>query len=74
MRLPKAFQFETCEVIIKHFANGVLLMPKKNTWKSLQKPVNVFESDFRIGTRTTRRTSARRIFMTISVMLDTNFV
>ena len=46
VRLPKAFQFDTSEVIIKHFANGVLLMPKNKSWQSLQEAVNEFESDF----------------------------
>ena len=33
VRLPKSFEFDSQEVIIKHFGNGVLLLPKKkNAW------------------------------------------
>ncbi|MDK4537206.1 hypothetical protein QG142_09435 [Kingella kingae] len=38
-------QFDTSEVIIKHFANGVLLMPKNKSWQSLQEAVNEFEAE-----------------------------
>jgi len=46
VRLPKAFQFDTQEVIIQHFGNGVLLMPKNNNWQSLREAVAEFEPDF----------------------------
>jgi len=38
--------FDTSEVIIQHFGNGVLLMPKNNNWQSLREAVAEFEPDF----------------------------
>ena len=46
VRLPKAFQFDTQEVIIQHFGNGVLLIPKNNDRQSLREAVAEFEPDF----------------------------
>ena len=46
VRLPKAFPFDTQEVIIQHFGNGVLLIPKNNDWQSLREAVAEFEPDF----------------------------
>ncbi|PJO79161.1 AbrB/MazE/SpoVT family DNA-binding domain-containing protein [Neisseria brasiliensis] len=46
VRLPKAFQFDGREVFIKHFAGGVLLIPKEKSWQSMAEAVGEFESDF----------------------------
>lgn len=46
VRLPKAFQFDGKEVFIKHFAGGVLLIPKENSWQSMAEAVEEFEQDF----------------------------
>lgn len=46
VRLPKAFQFDTSEVIIKHFGDGVLLIPKNKNWGSLKQALEEFEPNF----------------------------
>jgi antitoxin VapB len=34
--LPKAYRFSGTEVIVKHFGNGVLLLPMEDPWLSAQ--------------------------------------
>ena len=46
IRLPKAFRFEGKEVVVKHFGNGVLLLPLNNPWKIMQEAVFEFEDNF----------------------------
>lgn len=46
VRLPKAFRFEGHEVIVKHFGNGVLLLPKENPWQLLEEALAAFEPGF----------------------------
>ena len=46
VRLPKAFRFEGKEVVVKHFGNGVLLLPLNNPWEIMQEAVLEFEDDF----------------------------
>ena len=46
VRLPKAFRFEGKEVVVKHFGNGVLLLPVENPWEIMQEALTEFESDF----------------------------
>lgn len=47
VRLPKSFEFDSKEVIIKHFGNGVLLLPKKkNAWLAMQQALDEFECNF----------------------------
>lgn len=48
VRLPKAFQFNTKEVIIQRFGNGVLLIPKNNAWQSMKEAIDEFEPDFKL--------------------------
>ena len=49
IHLPKDFQFNVSEVVLKHFGNGVLLLPKKNNeWASMQQALAEFESNFTI--------------------------
>ena len=36
VRLPKAYRFSGTEVIVKHFGNGVLLLPMEDPWLSAQ--------------------------------------
>ena len=45
IHLPQAFQFHAQEVIIQHFVNGILLIPRNN-WQSLREAVAEFEPDF----------------------------
>ena len=46
IRLPKEFRFEGKEVVVKHFGNGVLLLPLNNPWKIMQEAVFEFEDNF----------------------------
>ncbi|ATD64923.1 AbrB/MazE/SpoVT family DNA-binding domain-containing protein [Neisseria weixii] len=46
VRLPKEFRFEEKEVFIKHFAGGVLLIPKENSWQNMAQAVEEFEPGF----------------------------
>lgn len=46
VRLPKAFRFEGTEVVIKHFGNGVLLLPIDDPWQILAAGLAAFEPDF----------------------------
>ncbi|MCT9980163.1 type II toxin-antitoxin system VapB family antitoxin [Acinetobacter sp. I-MWF] len=46
IRLPKAFRFEGKEVVVKHFGNGVLLLPLNNPWEIMQEAVFEFEDNF----------------------------
>ena len=49
VHLPKDFQFNVSEVVLKHFGNGVLLLPKKNdAWGLMQQALTEFESNFTI--------------------------
>ena len=36
VRLPKAYRFSGTEVIVKHFGNGVLLLPIEDPWQTLE--------------------------------------
>ena len=45
IHIPQAFQFDTSEVIIQHFGNGILLI-SRNNWQSLREAVAEFEPDF----------------------------
>ena len=46
VRLPKAFRFEGTEVVIRHFGNGVLLLPTDDPWQTLAAGLTAFELDF----------------------------
>lgn len=46
VRLPKAFRFSGEEVAIKHFGNGVLLLPLQNPWQLMQDALDEFEPEF----------------------------
>lgn len=49
VRLPKAYRFEGVEVVVKHFGNGVLLMPLNEPWVMLDAALNTFEEGFQIS-------------------------
>jgi len=49
VRLPKAYRFEGVEVVVKHFGNGVLLMPLNEPWVMLDAALNTFEEGFKIS-------------------------
>lgn len=48
VRLPKAFRFQGQEVAVKHFGNGVLLLPIDNPWQVLEEALAEFEPNFQL--------------------------
>lgn len=48
VRLPKAFRFQGEEVVIKHFGNGVLLLPLTQPWQLLEESLQEFEAGFQL--------------------------
>lgn len=48
VRLSKAYRFSGTEVIVKHFGNGVLLLPIEDPWQALEAGLAAFEPDFQL--------------------------
>lgn len=48
VRLPKAYRFSGTEVIVKHFGNGVLLLPIEDPWQTLEAGLAAFEPGFQL--------------------------
>ncbi|WP_020560420.1 antitoxin [Thiofilum flexile] len=48
VRLPKAFRFDSDEVAIKRFGNGVLLLPIENPWGMMEEALSEFETGFQL--------------------------
>lgn len=46
VRLPKAFRFAGAEVGVRHFGNGVLLLPIDDPWATLETALASFEPGF----------------------------
>jgi len=46
VRLPKQYRFPGNEVAVKHFGNGVLLLPIDDPWKMLEAGLVAFEPGF----------------------------
>ena len=46
VRLPKQFRFAGTEVVVKHFGNGVLLLPMDDPWQTLEAGLAAFEPGF----------------------------
>ena len=46
VRLPKEYRFVGTEVVLKHFGNGVLLLPMDDPWQTLAAGLAAFEPDF----------------------------
>lgn len=46
VRLPKEFRFTGTEVGVRHFGNGVLLLPIDNPWGTLEAALSSFEPGF----------------------------
>ncbi|MFW1736347.1 antitoxin [Acinetobacter sp. ULE_I001] len=44
--LPTAFHFKDKDVVVKHFGNGVLLLPLNHPWEIMQEAVFEFEDNF----------------------------
>lgn len=46
VRLPKEYRFSGTEVVVKHFGNGVLLLPVEAPWQTLEQGLAAFEPGF----------------------------
>nr|WP_319566425.1 type II toxin-antitoxin system VapB family antitoxin [uncultured Rhodoferax sp.] len=46
VRLPKEYRFVGTEVVVKHFGNGVLLLPMDDPWQTLAAGLDAFEPGF----------------------------
>jgi antitoxin VapB len=46
VRLPKEYRFAGTEVVVKHFGNGVLLLPVDDPWQTLEAGLAAFEPGF----------------------------
>ena len=48
VRLPKDYRFSGCEVVVKHFGNGVLLLPIDDPWQTMEAGLAAFEPGFEL--------------------------
>jgi antitoxin VapB len=48
VRLPKEYRFAGTEVVVKHFGNGVLLLPVDDPWQTLEAGLAAFEPGFQM--------------------------
>lgn len=48
VRLPKEYRFTGAEVVVKHFGNGVLLLPLNDPWQTLEAGLAAFEPGFEL--------------------------
>ena len=48
VRLPKEYRFVGTEVVVKHFGNGVLLLPLEDPWQTLAAGLAAFEPGFEL--------------------------
>lgn len=46
VRLPKEYRFIGTEVAVKHFGNGVLLLPIDDPWQTMDAGLAAFEPGF----------------------------
>ena len=46
VRLPKEYRFVGTEVVVKHFGNGVLLLPVDDPWQMMAAGLAAFEPGF----------------------------
>lgn len=46
VRRPKEYRFSGSEVVVKHFGNGVLLLPVEGPWQTLEQGLAAFEPGF----------------------------
>lgn len=49
VRLPKEFRFAGSEVGVRHFGNGVLLLPIDDPWATLEAALAEFEPGFELS-------------------------
>jgi antitoxin VapB len=48
VRLPKEYRFAGTEVVVKHYGNGVLLLPVDDPWQTLAAGLAAFEPGFEL--------------------------
>ncbi|MEI6691328.1 MAG: type II toxin-antitoxin system VapB family antitoxin [Chlorobium sp.] len=48
VRLPKEYRLPGKEVYVRHFGNGVLLLPVDKTWATLEAALHEFEQGFQL--------------------------
>ncbi len=48
VRLPKEYRFKGADVLIKHFGNGVELLPIDKSWTMLEAALEEFEPGFQL--------------------------
>ena len=48
VRLPKDYRFSGREVVVKHFGNGVLLLPIDDPWQTMEAGLAAFEPGFEL--------------------------
>lgn len=46
VRLPKGFRFEGEEVFIKRVGSAVVLLPRRESWRTLHESLGGFSEDF----------------------------
>lgn len=46
VRLPKKYRFRGKEVAVRHFGNGVLLLPLEEPWELFREALGEFEEGF----------------------------
>ena len=46
LRIPKEFQINESELVIKKVGNTIILFPKDDPWKLFKNSLNEFSSDF----------------------------
>ena len=49
VRLPKEYRFKGDQVVVRHFGNGVLLLPLNEPWAMLDAALDAFEPGFQIN-------------------------
>lgn len=47
VRLTKEFRFQGKEALIRHFADGVLLLPIDTSWATLEAALQEFDPEFK---------------------------
>lgn len=61
VRLPKEFRFSGSEVGVRHFGNGVLLLPVDEPWAMLDAALATFEPGFSLTREQPEQTSRAEI-------------
>lgn len=49
VRLPKEYRFASTKVVVKHFGNGVVLLPVNDPWQTLAAGLAAFEPGFELS-------------------------